>query len=251
MCLWVLKCKLHEGRPYLGAALGTQEFKESFVTQKVNQWVTEIELLSNIAKSQPHAAHAAFTHGMTSKWTYLCRTMPDIDQLLLPLEKAIRTKLLPALTGRTPPNDLVRDLLALPARLGGMAIPSPTQDAQQQYLNSCDITEVLTNAIVNQTFTYPDCIIDAQLQAKAKAHKSKQQRITNESELLKQSLPPSLTKAMDLAQEPGASSWLTSLPIDGFGFACTKVHSMMPSPFDTTGILYTRHQDVTVVPNSQ
>ena len=103
-----------------------------------------------------------------------------------------------------------------------MAIPSPTQDAQQQYLNSCDITEALTNAIVNQTFTYPDCIIDVQLQAKAKAHKSKQQRITNEAELLKQSLPPSLTKAMDLAQEPGASSWLTSLPIDEFGFALHK-----------------------------
>ena len=37
---------------------------------KVQQWVGATGNCS-----QPHAAHAAFTHGM-SKWTYLIRTLP-------------------------------------------------------------------------------------------------------------------------------------------------------------------------------
>ncbi len=40
--------------------------------------------------------------------------MRGINQLLQPLENVIRTKLLPALTGRPPPNEIDRDLLAFP-----------------------------------------------------------------------------------------------------------------------------------------
>ena len=57
------------GRPYLGAALGTDEYTQSLVESKVQQWSKEIEHLATIAYTQPHAAHAAFTHGMTSKCT--------------------------------------------------------------------------------------------------------------------------------------------------------------------------------------
>ena len=51
-----------EGRPYLGAALGTDDYIQAFVTNKVQQWAGELEQLASIARSQPHAAHAAFTH---------------------------------------------------------------------------------------------------------------------------------------------------------------------------------------------
>ena len=73
-----------EGRSYLGAALGTEEYMQAFVTDKVQQWTGELERLATIARSQPHATHAAFTHGMTSKWSYLTRTMPGIDSSLAP-----------------------------------------------------------------------------------------------------------------------------------------------------------------------
>ncbi len=115
-----------EDRPYLGAALGTKDYMQSFVADKVQGWADELELLSIIAQSQPHAAHAAFTHGMSSKWSYLTRTMPNLGHCLSPLEAVIRTKLIPALTGRPPPNDIERNLLALPARLGGIALANPT-----------------------------------------------------------------------------------------------------------------------------
>ena len=74
-------------------------------TEKVQQLAGELEQLGTIACSQPLAPHAAFTHGMTSKWTYLTHTMPGIGPNLLPLETIIKTKLIPALTGRPPPNE--------------------------------------------------------------------------------------------------------------------------------------------------
>lgn len=35
-------------------------------------------------------------------------------------------------------------------------------------------------------------------------------------------LPPDLQKAMDLSQEMGASNWLTTLPVEEFGFCLHK-----------------------------
>ena len=74
-----------EGRRHLGAALGTESFTESYVKGKVQEWVEEVTRLSEIATSQPHAAYAARTHGLLSKWTYLLRTVPDVSNLLIQL----------------------------------------------------------------------------------------------------------------------------------------------------------------------
>ena len=88
-----------EGRKLLGAAIGTPSFIDAYVQQKVAEWTQEVEQLSNIATTQPHAAYSAFTHGLISKWTYLSRTTPDIENHMKPLEDAIRQKLLPSITG--------------------------------------------------------------------------------------------------------------------------------------------------------
>ena len=52
-----------DGRPYLRVALGKEGYIQSFVSNKVQQWAGELEQLAMITRSQPHAAHAAFTHG--------------------------------------------------------------------------------------------------------------------------------------------------------------------------------------------
>ena len=92
-CFKVLMCRLPEkGRDILGAALGSRTFVETYVTGKVQEWVREVEQLAAIARSQPHAAYAAMTHGLSSKWTYLSRTIPNISDLFQPLENVIRYK---------------------------------------------------------------------------------------------------------------------------------------------------------------
>ena len=107
-----------EGKRFLGGALGSRSFVESYVATKVEGWKKELETLSEIAQTQPHAAYAALTHGFCSKWSFLSRVVEGIDKLLKPLEEVIVHKLIPALTGRSAISQTERELLSLPARLG-------------------------------------------------------------------------------------------------------------------------------------
>ena len=112
------------GTRHLGAAVGTDDFKHSYVKKKVTAWIQCVKALSNIAATEPHAAYSAYTHCLQSQWTFLCRSMPGNPALFEPLEDTIRTVFLPVLLRREV-NDLERDLISLPARMGGMGVVKP------------------------------------------------------------------------------------------------------------------------------
>ena len=57
----------NEGRPYLGTAIGTNQFITQFVEEKVKGWSADVAQLAKIAQSQPHAAYSAFTKGLSSQ----------------------------------------------------------------------------------------------------------------------------------------------------------------------------------------
>ena len=77
-----------EGRRHLGAVLGSRSYLEEYVGNRVETWVQEIFKLFEFAMSQLQAAYAAFSFGVRHKWTYFFRTIPDIEDLLQPLEEA-------------------------------------------------------------------------------------------------------------------------------------------------------------------
>ena len=131
---------MKEGRPHLGAPLGTSAYRNKFLSSKVIEWCAEIEALAGVANTEPHAAYAACTHGMFSKWSFLSRVVPDIGPLLQPLEYSIRYKLLPVLTGRPPFNDLDRQLTALPAKFGGLSIFYPSERSKLEFDASVRVT---------------------------------------------------------------------------------------------------------------
>ncbi len=79
-----------EGKPHLGTSLGSKEYSNKCTKEKVAEWSLELEKLTTIAETEPHAAYAAITHGLASKWIYLSRTTPDISEHLEPLERIIR-----------------------------------------------------------------------------------------------------------------------------------------------------------------
>ena len=64
-------CITTEGRPYLGAPLGSPEFKSTFLQERVCQWQNDVIQLSNFVSSQPHAAYSTMIHGLSSRWTFL------------------------------------------------------------------------------------------------------------------------------------------------------------------------------------
>ena len=68
---------------------------EEYVTGKVTKWCDEIKQLATIAQTQPHTAYSGYTHGLSSRWTFLSRTIPNIADLLQPLEDAIQHHLIP------------------------------------------------------------------------------------------------------------------------------------------------------------
>ena len=70
-----------QGQRHLGAAIGTSSFAEEYVTLKVEKWTAEISALSTLAQSQPHAAYAAFVHGVAGRWKYVMWTINNTSSL--------------------------------------------------------------------------------------------------------------------------------------------------------------------------
>ena len=193
--------------------------------RKTQSWLKELKTLCEIAKSQPHAAYAAFTHGLCSKWNYALRvTNLEVlsgSELLQPLETAVTSQFIPALTGQSPPGDSVRKLLAFPARLGGMGLINPVTLYAEQHSLSKLISSPLVDRVINQTQPLGGCHSEQQ-QLESTAKFEKQSRLKDEIKVIRSQLPSNLQRCIDLSQEKGASSWLTALPIDKHGFTVHK-----------------------------
>ena len=211
-----------DGRPHLGAAIGSREYVTAHVGAKVNEWLSNVKCLATIAVTQPHAAFSALTHGLMSKWTYLSRTIPDISPLLRPLDDALRSDLLPALTGRPPSGDLECTMFALPARLGGLGIGIPSRNAACELHSSQLVTSVLRDHILSQDPDYGSDIINKQLESKALVRQENNARRSTEADEISGLLPDSMRRAVDLAKEKGSSTWLTVLPLAEHGFTLHK-----------------------------
>ena len=75
-------------------------------------------------------------------------TIPGLEKYLLPLE-VISREFLPDLFG-CPFKPEIRELTALPPRLGGMGIINPIKAAVEEFKNSVCLTKQLSKKIVEQ-----------------------------------------------------------------------------------------------------
>ena len=142
--------------------------------------------------------------------------------LFQPLEDVIHSKFIPFLTGRAPPNDLEPILLSLPPRLGGPGIPNPTTTSDTEYTASRSVCKPLYNLVLLHDPNYPTEAIEQQVEAKTEVHSSIWKHSQGSASNLRPQLVNSTQHSMDLAQEKGASNWLTTLPIDENGFTLPK-----------------------------
>ena len=198
--------------------MGSNSFIEEFVHTKVSVWDSEIKSLSKIASSQPQAAYAALTHDIMSRWTHLMRTVPGIGNLFQPLEDEIRHRFLLALTGREAPSDAERELIALPARQGGI----PTRAASRQFTWSVEITAPLVGLIVQQSPQYSAVAQARQKEPEAAVRSRNLSNTTKEADTLKPKLSKVKQMAIQHASEKGASSWLTTIPMLRYGYNLNK-----------------------------
>ena len=164
--------------------------------------------LAEIASTQPHAAYSAFVHGLSSRWTYLSRTIPGISDLLQPLENAIHQVFIPSLTGCPPCSKLTRDLLSLPVRFGGLGLINPSATSDDMFQASVKLTAPLVAIIVTQDQTRdvnPDDILSARKETRASNH----QHSEDQANVIYSQLTPQLKRCVELVKERGASSWLS------------------------------------------
>lgn len=80
--------------------IGTETFRNDFVSGKVEKWVKDVNELAEIAKEEPQAALCAYNMGLSQRWTFVQRTIKDISFLFEPLQEAIRNILIPAICGK-------------------------------------------------------------------------------------------------------------------------------------------------------
>ena len=111
--------------------------------------MNKLRELTKIAKSEPQAAYSNFTHSLRQKWNFAMRTIPGLEDYLLPLEDVISKKFLPDLLG-CPIKPEIQELISLPPRLGGMGIINPIKAAVEEFKNSVCLTKHLAKKIVEQ-----------------------------------------------------------------------------------------------------
>ena len=80
------------GERHMGAVVGSERFKDEYVSNKVEKWVQDIEQLSNIAKDEPQSALSSFTRAISNKCTYVQTTVPCTGHLFQPFRKCDQGK---------------------------------------------------------------------------------------------------------------------------------------------------------------
>ena len=99
-----------------------------------------------------------------------------MDTPLKPLETAIMSTFFSALTGQSPPGEVVHKLLSLPAHLGGMSMVNPMDALIEQHHKS---KLILSAPLV-------DCVIDPERDSLEHCHLA-QQRLKYNANSAKQS----------------------------------------------------------------
>ena len=209
------------GRKYLGSFIGTKSGKDDYVAKKIEEWSKDIEELSVIAKHEPQLAYTAYTVGLSKRWNHICRTTPDVSAHFKKLECKVQDTFIPAILDRAfSCTDLVRKIFALPCRDGGLGIHDLSQTSDLEYGYSMQATEILTSLIYSQKSKLNQDIKNTSV--KAKISESRRNFYKHKREEILPELNDVQRLQLDLGAEKGASSWLTALPIQAFGYHLNK-----------------------------
>ena len=202
-----------QGKRHLGAVIGSNEYREEYVKDLVNDWNNQLVLLSSIAESQPQAAYFAFLSGFKSKLNYFMRPFPGISQFLDPVEETFRNKLIC--------NNNKRQLLSRLTRYVWLTIPIFYTLAETEFENSRKITSKLTPLIINQSNQYN---INGR-KVKQLKQDIKQIKENNYKSCLQElifQMNGKEKRLVKISTEKSVSNWLTMLPITEHGFELSK-----------------------------
>jgi len=192
---------------------------ETFTNDKISKWISEVDTLSSIATTQPHAAYTCFTHGLLAVGCTYCALFQTHLQvssylrehcwrslyqpwLVLILQQLFNVHFLPLQQGL-----VVWVLLDL-----------------MLYYRLSFLLQCMSLHLYDLLFyySYTADIRCSLYTCKLEIKQTKSKNLSAISTELLPKLTLSLQKAVTLAQEKGASSWLTALPVAEHGFSLHK-----------------------------
>ena len=209
-----------EGKRHLGTLLGSTKYKEEYLSSKVDEWIAQLRILSQIARTQTQAEYRAFITGSRHKISFYMRTISVASTQLKRLDEVVQSEFIPAITGGVFCNEMERKLIVLPLKLGGLGITIFTEISNNEFENSIKLTECLSTKIINQMRQYEP---DEEIQAiKNRIHAARVEQNKQKLDVIRSHMNSEQLRTNDLNQETVASAWLTTLPLKQEGYALTK-----------------------------
>ncbi|KAI0979078.1 hypothetical protein GJ496_000216 [Pomphorhynchus laevis] len=150
---------------------------------------------SKVAKCDSQVAYTMLTKSLQNQWKYLQRTCEINSEWLNPLSEMIFKKLVPEIIGIPNIDMELRNIICLPLRLGGMGR--------------------MVSPIINANGSISQKSIAIEIH---KENNNNMQKL----QILTESISPTLQNSIKHACLKGASSWLSTLPIDHKGFHLRK-----------------------------
>jgi len=65
-----------DGKKHLGATIGATKYRKEYINEKIDYWIRELTLLSEIAAFAPQEAYTCFTSGYKHKLKFLYAKNP-------------------------------------------------------------------------------------------------------------------------------------------------------------------------------
>ena len=123
----------------------------------MDEWTAQLQILSQIARTQPQAAYSAFITGFRHKISFYMRTISGAFTQFKRLDEVVQSEFIPVITGGVFCNEMERKLIALPPKLGGLGIPILAEISNDGFENTIMLTECFSTKIINQMHQYePD-----------------------------------------------------------------------------------------------
>ena len=216
-----IKITTTKSKKHLRAAIGSEIYRKEYINEKIDTWIHEIKLLSEIAAFAPQEAYTCFTSGYKLELNFCMRTIPSIGEDLKRIDEILTSQVIPAITRGIQPNDTERRLFSLPPSLGGLGIPIFSELADREFSNSTILTEQLQKNILSQE-SQNNINKEAIKKIKAKIKRDKMELYQQHLNAIKDSLPEDKIKLIEISCEKGASLWLSTMPIKEEGFQIDK-----------------------------
>ena len=195
------------------------------MNEKIDQWIKEVKLLSEIAKIKPQCVLSCFMSGHEQKLNCYMRTVPDISNLMQHIDDVITKEFIPAITGGAKCSENERKLLSFPSKfrhtnISGLGISIFSETCDFENSNSKMVTKQSCEKVIQQEKQH-----DRDNTIKEIKNKITRTRLPCYHQILvdvRAHMNQNQQRLNGINQEPGASSSILLLPLEDKGYVLNK-----------------------------